>query len=120
MTDCLKNLGKCNAECCRVFALSNPSVIGDFIILRETNPERQAYYSLHGGTLDGGRVLFFLPDYEVRVVGNKYFLRRDCNWLTKELTCAHHEDKPFPCKDFGPGRTKGYFVPPNCLFGGGE
>ena len=96
--NCLDNLGKCNASCCKsvVFVQENLSV------------DMQYYYKLHGCELIRKSHSLWWIVIPLR-----------CQGLDINNKCIHHENglKPKVCKNFNESKKSGYHIPKGCIYG---
>ena len=96
MVDCIKNIDKCKARCCKSLTVTTKIRTQDLL----------RYYKLHGCEL-------------VRVGREMYTIIMPvrCTALTEDNLCSLHEsgDKPNVCKMFDEGKTTGFWVPPTCV-----
>ena len=94
--DCIKNLNKCKAACCRWM------VFGDYSL----SPDQMHYYITHGCVLE----LVSIGKYKIRVPIN-------CPQLGDDNLCKLHgtSDKPNICTRFDETHTDGTWIPPSCI-----
>ncbi len=97
--DCLSNLGKCGAACCKQLSFFVGPLTDDQI----------HYYKLHDCKV--------LRQKNRR--GWKITVPVRCTALTEDLKCSLQgtPEKPQVCKDFGDKTIKGYTIPENCIYG---
>lgn len=96
MVDCLSNLEKCNAECCRILVFAG----------RNLSQDKIKYYENHGCKIEK----ISHEQYQI-IVPVK------CQMLGDDNKCKAHDSefKPNVCKSFKEGNTSGYFIPKECL-----
>jgi hypothetical protein len=95
MVDCINNLDKCNADCCKYISITHGFM----------SEERKRYYELHNCKI-------------VRITREKFLILVPlrCTALGEDNLCTlHNENKPAVCKQFDTGKTNNYWIPPNCL-----
>ena len=122
--NCLCNLKRCKAECCKEFRIrSNPRQRlkkGDVIKIKNNDEDFELYAALRGFTSDKEYVNVVLNDF--KQVGRYVFIYAKCALLTKEDKCSAHNGmfpRPKMCdypnkNDDGKGR--GIYLTPNCVF----
>ena len=93
--NCIENLDKCGASCCKYFTIKTHLLTNDEI----------EYYKLHNCKVE-------------RIDRNSYLLiiSAKCNALTEDNKCKLHDGaKPFHCKRLDE-KTKGdYYITNNCV-----
>ena len=90
--NCLGNLDKCNASCCRQLGFTIPGL----------DKEIKRYYELHEN---------------IKVIGDNVVFFTKCKMLDKNNRCKiHFRGKPEVCKN-GPSETnqEGYIITEGCL-----
>ncbi len=92
--ECIKNLDKCKAECCKTLSFKHYSLSEDLV----------RYYRLHGCTVD-------------KVEGKPYhiLIPMKCPQLDENDQCKIYNDRPETCKNFVEENKKGYYIPPKCI-----
>lgn len=131
--DCLGNLSRCKARCCKVLVYWHKSP--PEYVLREPlkhwllmNPTQDLiyYYQLHGVKVERKnreiyQVLF--PEgvkWKVEKVTETMYriiAEMECTALTAEDLCSLHgtEEKPRLCRRFDENHTEGYYIPEKCV-----
>ena len=96
MVDCIKNLDKCKAECCRWMEF------GDF----KLDSDQIHYYTTHGCQLAMIRPGFFKIRVPIK-----------CPKLGDDYLCKLHgtDDKPAACQKFDENNLGGAWIPPSCI-----
>ncbi|QDP57865.1 MAG: hypothetical protein Unbinned1693contig1002_9 [Prokaryotic dsDNA virus sp.] len=94
MVDCLSNLDKCKASCCRVLCFDYPNLLQSKIHYLET----------HGCTIK-------------RSADRKYkvLVPLKCPHLTDDCLCDLHNNKPLLCKGLDENNIKGYEITEGCI-----
>ena len=88
MSECLVNLKKCKAICCKTF----------FVTIDNMNEDLARYFRLHNVDVFENTLRFNLP----------------CKMLNlRTLRCNINETKPNICKEFPKDKSK---CPTNCIF----
>ena len=114
MVSCKDCHERCNADCCRVFSV--PVTYCRRIILKDRTAEEKKYYRLHGAKIRQNQVIIEVKNYRIETQVDKMLLWRDCDWLTKELKCKHHDNKPFMCYDLDHDTAHKYNVTKECMY----
>lgn len=120
MVDCLNNLHRCKASCCRSFSF-NDGVIKERPGLHKIKiwltKDMQSYYASQGCTYKHG--ILFLPIYlsdRVEWINGKTVIFRDCFYLDNETNlCKIHGNKPKCCSDLDETTKYKYRITENCL-----
>lgn len=119
--NCLDNLDKCKAACCKGVTFKSPRPKRNQKVFMfkqdEISDDMIRYYDLHDITVtENNELIFHAPIW--KYVNGQLHVTKHCNALTDNLRCSIHENKPQVCKDFN--KTTAYSgeftVPPNCIF----
>jgi len=122
MVDCLSNLDKCGAECCKVIPIPYKKVraIRPGTLIRFTQEtmtsDAKWYYELHNCTVRGSTVS--LRVHKHWWSGNNLIVASRCNLLTEDNLCSGHEsgEKPECCKKLDHDQDLSrYYLTPNCV-----
>ena len=122
MTNCLKHLKICKAECCKQFKLTLPPDIriykGQTLSWIEDNKDMINYFKCHGAYVYNGKMYLKLNRF--KRVGNVLTIHQPCLKLKDNLCVLHNTpDQPkicqYPNKDFD-GTLKGIYLTPNCIY----
>ena len=93
--NCLDNLNKCKAECCRYFVFDMKGQMTD---------DLKKYYNAHEN---------------VKVIGEKVYIYNKCKYLGKDNKCKVYfrpELRPKICKEGYTETDKGVDYPKSCIF----
>ena len=100
--NCLDNLERCKASCCRGFRFhgGEPTVSdGVAIFFREPlTDDEEYYYQLHGVGTTTDAVL--IPLGSLRREGDDYLVDARCEALGDDFLCKLHPDKPKVCSGY--------------------
>ena len=95
--NCLENLKKCNAACCRYFVFT----------IKNITPDQIKYYEAHENT---------------KVKGNQVIVTNKCKYLDNHNRCkVYHRPELRPKMCGRPGSysdSQAVTVPENCIYGG--
>jgi len=125
--DCEAQLPVCKAECCRQFMITNThtQALKDFVpgakiqFIKVLTNDQRRYYKLRGVVCGRGTMIVTLKDFEIR--GNKVVIFRDCDGLTKDLTCRYHGTSSQPRVCAHPSlvdhkRRPGVYITEHCRY----
>ena len=85
-----KECKKCG-ECCKTLHIKLFNLLGEDLV---------EYYLKRGCKIENG--LLEIP--------------HKCQNLTEDNLCKIHDNKPYLCKVYGEGTTKGFYIPKGCVF----
>lgn len=124
--DCLGNLHRCQAACCKVlvFFLQDPALANNHPILKNPTKDLLNYYRLHNCKLErlnrenwrviveGERQLFQMSKNLWRML-----ITVNCQALTVDNKCGLHgtEEKPRTCRRFDENHQERYYIPEKCV-----
>ncbi len=94
MVDCLSNLDKCKASCCRLLCFDYPFIQQSHI----------DYLEAHGCEVK-----------RIKGLGWRVLVPFKCPHLTDDNLCDMHENKPISCRSLDHGNTKGYEITEGCI-----
>lgn len=125
MSECVNNLHKCQASCCKGFTLYVPEeqfkklrIGASFVAKIDLTKDLEWYYSLHGITVTHEGILMKKIAYE-KVGDARYLFHRRCNNLTEDNLCkGHPHNKPDACKRLTreTAEQQQYYLTSNCVF----
>lgn len=114
---------KCNAECCRMFTITEqtpkryrPNTLVSFT-LKNMTPDQKWYYELHNCKVQNNTITLRMP--KNTLVNNKLVIYKKCTLLNDNNMCdGHPNNKPDLCKNMNrtESRTNNYYLTPNCRF----
>lgn len=122
--NCLCNLDKCNAECCKLFLVkAMPHQVyrkGQILTFECKDLDLQHYYILHGCKVGNNTVYIKLEEF--KVINHMLHISLTCEYL-QDNKCIHHSDglQPKICafpninNPIGDGVHK-LFMTPNCIY----
>jgi Fe-S-cluster containining protein len=121
MVDCLANLSKCGAECCKVIPIPYPKPInlrkGTTIRRRvsDMNPDLRWYYDLHNVKVEEDMIV--LKANRFIWTPTHLIIYQPCTLLDENNMCKGHSTghKPEVCKRLDVGMDADrYYLTPNC------
>jgi hypothetical protein len=117
--DCLCNLDKCHAECCKEFIIKHSSrrrfVKGQLIQFMVDDEDLLKYYDFHDCNVNGNIVSIILEKF-INING-RLRIFKTCKYLTSEDLCSIHESnmRPKIC-DYPTLKSKNTYLTKNCIY----
>lgn len=124
--NCLCNLHRCQAECCKLFIVGAQQGAkyekGQIVMFQCDIPDVQEYYRLHGCGVMDNTIIVVLNNF--KQIKNRLFIYGDCKYLDENLHCIHHSDGLQPQMCAFPNKEdhdlEGIYVTPNCIYKEGK
>lgn len=118
--NCLDNLHKCKAECCKQFTINLPlgyRVKPGQVFMFRPDEKLINYFKWHGVKINNGVATVKIKRY--KQFKNKLIVFAQCEMLDEDLKCkVYNTDKqPIVCRDIVKAvRDSNAYFTPNCVF----
>lgn len=120
--NCLCNLDKCKASCCRTLSLPLKQLgkvrDGDKVTFGiPAQRDMIRYMKYHGARYIHGTISLVIRN--PRIIGESIVFDAKCEKLGDDNLCKVHETKPAFCRglDHNTAKSKKYFITEGCIYG---